>query len=190
MEEPSDVDEIGPVMSNEVLALGVILTSFVLLGAFLWIGRRFWLRGNWTRLPAPRQWRPRPHPHAAPSAAPSPAAAVGLATRIPYEKNGGNTIFLDPSRSRIVRAEGHYTHALHRWRATLLCLADHRGEAAPGDAGFLKVHRSYLINPAHVAAFERQKDKGVCYFETIAVDVPPVPVSRSNLKSVRDALGA
>ena len=55
-------------------------------------------------------------------------------------------------------------------------------------AGFVRAHRSYLINPGHVSSFTRNKDTGVCYFEEVG-SLPKVPVSRSRLGSVRAVLG-
>jgi DNA-binding LytR/AlgR family response regulator len=53
---------------------------------------------------------------------------------------------------------------------------------------FLRVHRSYLVNPAFVTGFERRKDSGVIYFEGVN-SLGKVPVSRSRLGEVRDLLG-
>jgi DNA-binding LytR/AlgR family response regulator len=50
------------------------------------------------------------------------------------------------------------------------------------------VHRSYLVNPAHVSRFERHKDNGTCYFEAVPA-LSKVPVSRSRLTAIREALG-
>ena len=54
--------------------------------------------------------------------------------------------------------------------------------------GFLRAHRSYLVNPRHVSRFERHKDNGTCYFDRVA-SLPKVPVSRSRLPAIRTALG-
>jgi len=73
-----------------------------------------------------------------------------------------------------------------------LCLANYGGDKKavtkkavtlgfPSDA-------SELSSKSEVKRFERSKDKGRCFFD--AVDLPPVPVSRSKLKETRDALDA
>jgi DNA-binding LytR/AlgR family response regulator len=49
------------------------------------------------------------------------------------------------------------------------------------------VHRSYLLNPAHVAKFERQKDQGSCTVE--GAEGLRIPVSRARLADLRQALG-
>ncbi len=55
-------------------------------------------------------------------------------------------------------------------------------------AGFLRVHRSYLVNPQRATGFERLKDTGLLYFDGGGAPMK-VPVSRSNLGAVREALG-
>lgn len=170
-------NEFGPVMSNEVLALGVILSSFVIFGAFLWMSVTFLVPTEDDAAPVVQQ--------TAEIEIDQPKA-VQVATRIPCEKDG-STHFIDPAQVAFVRAEGHYTH-VYTQEAQHFCVwpiteATKRLVAM----GFLKTHRSYLVNPAQVHNFERLKDNGVCRFA--APDLPPVPVSRSNLKSVREALG-
>ncbi len=164
-------NELGPIMSNEVLALGVILSSFVIFGGFLWMGVTFLV------------------PQSAPRAAMTPQTVTApqpQAMRIPCEKDG-NTLFIDPADVAFLRAEGHYTQIYtsnaHHFCAWPITEATKRLDPH----GFIKVHRSYLINPVHVQQFERLKDNGLCRFA--GDDLPPVPVSRSNLKAVRDALG-
>ena len=115
-----------------------------------------------------------------------PVSGTPKDLRIPCEKDGG-TLFIDPSEVAIVRAEGHYTH-VYTSQAQYFCVwsittADKRLL----DKGFIKTHRSYLLNPVHVTSFERSKDNGLCKFAS--PDLPNVPVSRSKLKAVREALG-
>ena len=107
--------------------------------------------------------------------------------RIPYEKNN-RTFFAAPDQIAAIRAEGHYTILYVRdeklfcpWPISQLVKRMH-------NEAFLQVHRSYLINPAHVSSFERKKDNGVCYFDAHQ-SLDKVPVSRSRLSEVRDALG-
>ena len=163
-------DEFGPVMSNEVLALGVILTSFVIFGAFLLMSVTFLV------------------PNQAPLIA-SPSLVLPVAApqnlRIPCERDG-STVFIDPAKVAFVRAEGHYSQVYTDGARHFCVWPITEATKRLAEYGFLKVHRSYLINPSHVDAFERQKDKGICRFG--GADLPPVPVSRSNLKIVRDAL--
>ena len=53
---------------------------------------------------------------------------------------------------------------------------------------FVRVHRSYLVNPALVTGFERSKDTGIIYFDGTP-SLGKVPVARSRLTEVRDLLG-
>ena len=54
------------------------------------------------------------------------------------------------------------------------------------NVGFIKVHRSYIVNPVKVDRFERLKDKGYCVFGTPTA--PKIPVSRSQLKAAQAAI--
>ena len=165
-------DEFGPVMTNEVLALGVILTSFVIFGAFLWGATTYLVTA------------PLPAPTAPVAQTVTPEHIPPL--RIPCEKDG-STLYLDPNNVAIVRAEGHYTQVYTDGARHFCVWPITEATKRLRESGFLKVHRSYLINPVHLQTFERQKDKGLCRFT--GTDLPVVPVSRSNLKLVRDLLG-
>lgn len=169
----------GPILSNEVLAMGVTLSSFAICGAFLLSGITFF-----------------PVREAAPIQAevgddvekPDPVSpAVGGRVSVPFEKEG-RTQFLDATAIAAVRAEGHYT-VIYAGADKLFCPWS-ISEAARrlGPAGLIRTHRSYLVNPAFVTEFRRTKDTGLCFFG--AVDsLPKVPVSRSRLSDVRQVLG-
>lgn len=170
--------EFGPRMSNEVLALGVILSSFVIFGIFLWVSITYLV----------------------PPAASKPDAIADSATgtaeqikddpidaKIPCERDGGR-VFVSSADVMLVRADGRYTQ-IYTKDDRLFCvwpITEATKRLLP--LGFLQTHRSYLVNPAQVTRFERSKDKGRCFFD--AGDLPPVPVSRSKLKETRDALDA
>lgn len=157
-----------PGLDNARLAMIVTVVAFVFCGAFLLSGVSF--------------LRPAPDP-----AEPSRPAAPGERLRVPYEREG-RTLFLWPSEIAAVRAEGHYT-ILYAGGGRLFCPWS-ISEAASRltGPGFVRTHRSYLVNTAHVTGFERHKDTGLCFFEsTPALD--KVPVSRSRLAAVRAALG-
>jgi NO-binding membrane sensor protein with MHYT domain len=169
----------GAVMRNETLAMGVILSSFVIFGAFLWMGVTFF---------APTAVRAVQPAIAAqtPKASETVFNPTPATVRIPCDQNGV-TKLIAPDQVAFVQAEGHYTNVFTKdakyfcgWPITE---AITRLEAV----GFIRTHRSYLVNPAQVNHFERLKDTGICRFA--ALHLPPVPVSRSHLKSVRDVLG-
>lgn len=169
-----EIREFGPLISNEVMAIGVILSSFVIFGAFLWVGVTYLM---------PPEEDTAPEAHAAPELA---AHAPGAALRIPCEKDGSK-VFVPAGDVAFLRADGHYTQ-VYTLADRFFCvwpITEASKRLLPG--GFVKVHRSYLVNPAKVAGFQRLRDKGRCTFG--AEKLPPVPVSRSHLKEVEAALG-
>ncbi|MCV6594156.1 MAG: LytTR family transcriptional regulator DNA-binding domain-containing protein [Silicimonas sp.] len=165
-------DEFGPLMSNETLALGVILFSFVIFGACLWV--------SVTYLPALAKKEAAPLP-------PQPAPEVRRPLQIPCERDGSK-VFIAAEDVLFVRADGHYTQ-VYTGADRLFCvwpLTEAAKRLVP--SGFLQTHRSYLVNPQHVTRFERTKDKGQCLFD--GEDLPPAPVSRSKLGAIQAALAA
>ncbi|MEJ6392592.1 MHYT domain-containing protein [Gymnodinialimonas sp. 2305UL16-5] len=166
--------EFGPTMSNETLALGVIFFSFVIFGACLWVSVTYLV------VPEVEQ---RPDTDPMPGQRVEPIARL----QIPCERDGGK-VFIAPDEVLFVRADGHYTQ-IYTKTERLFCVwpvTEATKRLLP--AGFLQTHRSYLVNPRHVARFERTKDKGRCIFE--GKDLPPAPVSRSKLKAIQDALAS
>ena len=164
---------VGPAISNETLALLVTLAAFVISAAFLLTGVTF----------APVEARPDPVVPVPPAPAP---AAPQTTTRIPHEREG-RTHFIDAARISAVRAEGHYS-LLHAGAETLFCpwsISEAEERLAPH--GFLRVHRSYLLNPAQVIKFERNKDTGEC--QVAGAEGLRIPVSRTRLAELRAALG-
>ncbi len=159
----------GPRLSNEVLAFGVALSAFVLSGAFLLTGATF---------------ATKPVAAATPSPPPGPDP---ISQRIPYEANA-KTHFVDAADIAAIRAEGHYT-VLYVGNDKLFCpWSITEAEQRITLTQFVRAHRSYLINTEHVTSFERKKDNGICYFENTAA-LAKVPVSRSRLSVIREALG-
>lgn len=165
------LSEFGPTMSNEVLALGVVFSSFVLFGTFLWVSVTYLV--------------PKPNQTVAESPQPLPKQAFDL--KIPCERDG-TKVYVASDDVVLVRADGHYTQ-VYTEQDRLFCvwpITQATKRMVP--AGFLKTHRSYLVNPRKVSRFERTKDKGRCVFE--GTDLPPAPVSRSKLKAIQDALAS
>ncbi|GAA6181635.1 hypothetical protein NBRC116594_30730 [Shimia sp. NS0008-38b] len=177
---PSDVANVaGPALDNQILAMGVTLTVFLICGAFLLTGITFIAptaaeEGRGSAQPTPL----------APQAEVTPAKPTA---GVPYEREG-QTFFAEPSQVAAIRAEGHYT-VLYLDAEKLFCPWSITEAATRLDgAGFLRTHRSYLVNPAHVSSFERKKDNGTLYFEDVD-SLSKVPVSRSRLAPLREALG-
>jgi len=198
-----DLTEVGPLISNEVMAIAVVLSSFVLCGAFLLTGVTFLAPPQLAPTqpePEPAQQpsplpstepQPQPAPQptaqpAAPIAAPEEPNTTTTQSQIPYELEG-RTLFLDRQEVAAIRAEGHYTH-IYTEEDKLFCVwSITEAEKRLGPTRFIKTHRSYLVNPAFVTGFERLKDNGVCYFDIAKLS--KVPVSRSRLRAVREMLG-
>jgi NO-binding membrane sensor protein with MHYT domain len=160
------ITEFGPSISNEIMAIGVILTSFVILGAFLWVSATFLTPPSVTEdedSDAPRTER----------------------IALPCESDGKRVFVLAQDVS-FLRADGHYTQ-VYTDAGRLFCawpITQAAKRLLP--TGFIKVHRSYLVNPSKIARFERGKDKGSILF---AQDLlPPVPVSRSKVKDVQEMM--
>ncbi len=178
--EASDVaNAAGPVMDNQVLAMGVTLAVFLICGAFLLTGITFVGAAETPMEAAVAVSAPEP-------ASPEPAVTPPTAG-VPYEREG-QTFFADPLQVAAIRAEGHYT-VLYQDAEKLFCpwsITEAANRLEP--AGFLRAHRSYLINPTHVSSFERNKDNGTLYFDGVD-SLPKVPVSRSRLAPLREALG-
>lgn len=181
-----DVTAAGPPLGNSALAMIVALSSFVISGASLLSGVSFFGASG-----AAAAQTPRPAAKAAPVPDATPLAkAAPVPDRpspVPYEKDG-RTLFAEAATIAAVRAEGHYT-VLYRGTEKLFCpWSISVASARLGTGRFIRVHRSYLINPAHVSAFQRTKDTGTCFFAGVE-SLTKVPVSRSRLADVRRALG-
>ncbi|MEP2919190.1 MAG: MHYT domain-containing protein [Sulfitobacter sp.] len=169
-----NVPDFGPTMSNETLALGVIFFSFMIFGACLWV--------SVTYLVAPATSRP-----AQELEVQSTQAQPVTGLQIPCERDGAK-VFVRSDDVFFLRADGHYTQVFTA-EGQLFCawpVTEASKRLLP--AGFLQTHRSYLVNPHHIARFERTKDKGQCIFE--GRDIPAAPVSRAKLKPIQDALAA
>lgn len=162
----------GPVLSNQALAMGVTVSVFLICGAFLLTGITF--IGPQSTVAPPVADGPTPEPTA-------------LRAGVPFEREG-QTLFADPARIAAIRAEGHYT-ILYMGAEKLFCpWSITEAETRLHGDGFLRAHRSYLVNPKHVSGFERHKDNGTCYFDGVDA-LSKVPVSRSRLTDIRSALG-
>lgn len=161
----------GPALDNQILAMGVTVAVFLICGAFLLTGITFI----------------EPKQESAADPAPPPQPEPTLRAGVPFEREG-QTLFAEPAQIAAIRAEGHYT-ILYIASEKLFCpWSITEAEARLQPDGFLRAHRSYLVNPKHVSSFERHKDNGTCYFDSVEA-LSKVPVSRSRLSDIRDALG-
>ena len=163
--------EFGPSMSNETLALGVIFFSFVIFGACLWVSVTYLVSAE-----SRSEGDLRPE---------APATQRSTDVQVPCERDG-RKVFIRAGDVLFVRADGHYTQIYTAGERYFCVWPVTEATKRLLPAGFLQTHRSYLVNPSHVARFERTKDKGRCVFD--GADLPPAPVSRSKLKAIQDAL--
>ena len=171
--EVSDSSEFGPLISNEALAVIVVLTSFIILCLFLWVSATFLS----------------PHISAA-KIIDDKKEGSDVITRInqqhiPCERDGLK-VFIALRDVLAIRADGHYSQ-VYTEREKYFCVwpiteVDRRLERS----GFIKVHRSYIVNPDRVDRFERSKDKGFCVFCTPVAT--KIPVARSKLKVAQAAI--
>ena len=170
--EVSARSEFGPLISNETLAVIVVLSSFIILCLFLWVSATFL---------SPHVLKPRQIDDAK---VPSEGTKV-VPQHIPCERDGLK-VFITLRDVLAIRADGHYSQ-VYTEKEKYFCVwpiteVNRRLESF----GFIKVHRSYIVNPARVDRFERLKDKGYCVFGTPLA--PKVPVSRSKLKAAQAAI--
>ena len=186
---------VGPALGNGTLGIVVTLAAFLISAAFLLTGITFGPSpeevGGAT--PAPER-AAQPEAMAAASAVAISAVATepvavprrSEALRVPHEKEG-RTLFLDPMAISAVRAEGHYTLLLRGTERLFCPWSISEAEERLTAAGFIRVHRSYLVNSARVVKFERLKDGGQCSVE--GAEDMPIPVSRARLAELREVMG-
>lgn len=167
--------DLGPAIGNETLAMLVTVASFAICSAFLLTAITFFPQPGESETAVGQPDTPTP-----------PRRDPATPLRIPHEREG-RTQFIDPATVSALRAEGHYTLIL-RGNDSLFCpwsITEAEDRLAP--LGFIRVHRSYLLNPARVARFERLKDTGLCLVD--GEGGARIPVSRNRLSDVRAALG-
>ena len=181
---------IGVPIDNAVLAIAVVLASFVICGSFLLMSVRLLptLEAEAApEAPSPEMDAPEALAHSsAPVSETTSPQAADETLAIPFETQG-RTHFVDQSDIAAVRAEGRYT-ILFVGDQRLFCpwsISDMVKRLPPGR--FIQTHRSYLINPAFVSRFERGKDNGYCYFDSV-LSLEKAPVSRGRLSLVLERL--
>jgi NO-binding membrane sensor protein with MHYT domain len=192
------------------IAVMVMLAVFVISGGFMLVGASF-LNG-WARAgsdgPSPaagplsdraaaadRAVRPAPERRAgtddeAPAQDDIPAGSRGSdpGLRVPYERDG-RTNFVPAAAVYALHADGHYTRA-YLDHGPVFCpwsITTAEQRLTPG-AGFMRVHRGWIVNLALVSAYERSKDHGYCVMAG-AARLERVPVSRNRIAALQKALG-
>lgn len=118
--------------------------------------------------------------------APSSPALPPRLLKLPLAATQGGVVLVDVADVAYLKAEGHYSHAVHAngHGQCPLPLAELARRLPPET--FLKVHRSYLVNLGHVRAIERQDDQ---WRLVMALDdATRVPVARRSIDLLRHHL--
>ena len=177
--EPIDADLVlhAPALSSNLLAIVVAVVAFLISGIFLL-----------ALLPSgPPAAEAGTSPTKALPLGVAPAASAGLAERrVPVTANGA-TRLLSSEDILSVKANAHYT-TVFDGQADYFCNLSITEVAERLDPErFVRVHRSFIVNRDHVAAFRRHGDQGL-----LELDCQPpfrVPVSRGRVPQVRQLLG-
>jgi len=183
----------APNLSTGVLALIVAFAAFLVCGLFLFSTipnepPQTALAGSVPGEAGPEAI-PQDRSPAEERAAPPDGAPISEPSaeemRLPVEEKGA-TRFIPVSNVRMVRADGHYTW-LHDGASERFCPRSiSKLYSDLKAAGFLQTHRSYLASIEHITGFERDGEKTYCVID--GAGGPRIPVSRSRIKTVRDAL--
>lgn len=177
------LNQFTPLLANAQVAVLVLLAAFVISGAFLLSGASFMNRRMLSGDVAPPAPAPQPVPLAQPALPPPPPE---VAQRLPFERDG-RTHLVPVEAVSALRAEGHYTTAFLDHGAVFCPWSITQAEERL-PPGFMRVHRSWIVNLAKVAAYERAKDHGYCVFAGLP-GLERVPVARTRISALREALG-
>ena len=103
--------------------------------------------------------------------------------KLPVSRGGGVALVaLDDVA--YLRADGHYTHVAAAAGEDGFCpLALAELEQRLDAAGFMRVHRSYIVNLRHIAGVRRED--GRVTLLTAALRSPAVPVGRGKVEAIR-----
>lgn len=115
-------------------------------------------------------------------------SATGAPRRVPAVGGGGQIVMLHPAEIRFARSDGHAVWLVTDQgplRATVRGI-EHVEQDLSG-LGFLRVHRSYLVNVARIREVASAKDR--LALTTAVGDDERIPVSRRYVAIVRHALG-
>ena len=163
-----------PILSSGMLALLVAVVAFLICGFFLL-----------TAIPMDSA-ESRADTAVAGNQVSEAAETPAGSPRLPYQRNNA-VHFIAVEDIAAVQADGHYTR-LYNGKEELFCpwAISRVEETLKGRNGFLRTHRSYLVNIRHVKGFQRNGDTAVCLIGDGRAD--GIPVSRSRIGEVREAL--
>ncbi len=194
--------DVAPTSSTQLgdsqIAILVMLAVFVISGGFMLVGANFLSGQGRSEAAADTGMAIRPAFAPAPSeriteppvdlTSGERARLPDPLLRVPFERDG-RTNFVTAASVYALHADGHYTTA-YLDQGPVFCpwsisTADDR--LTPG-AGFMRVHRSWIVNLALVSAYERSKDHGYCVMAR-APGIDRIPVSRNRMAALQKALG-
>ena len=182
-----------PVLDPQVLAMAVTLSAFVICGLFLLLAMPMEPAAKETE--STEELEPAPETinagrqkaqGMALSRAGAAAKTQTAANRIPYEKEG-TVRFVSADRVLAIESDGHYTKLRTDDDALFCPWSLSKVEKSPPAEKFLKTHRRYLVNPAHINGLKKVGDQLFCYVGKASE--LEVPVSRARAKDLRNLLG-
>ena len=177
-----------PSLDPQVLAISVTLSTFVICGLFLLLAMPM------EEATVVAEEQPEPEAPPKPKTAKAPGLALSRASsaapaarnRIPYEKEG-TVRFMNTDQILAIESDGHYTKIRTDNDALFCPWSMSKVESSPPAQKFLKTHRRYLVNPAHINGLKKVGDQLFCYVGKAAE--LEVPVSRARAKDLRQQLG-
>jgi len=107
--------------------------------------------------------------------------------RIPFERNK-HIEFVFASELAAIRADGRYTHLYTQDGVRFCPWSIAEAEKRLAREPFYRSHRSYLVNLQKVHVFEKNRDAGVCRFDSYP-QLSSVPVSRARVARLQQLLG-
>ena len=181
----------SPVMANAQIAILVLVSGFVISGAFLLSGASFMSGPVLFDKAGPSslssgEKQAGPGPSATLVRRVNDPAPLADLFRLPYERDG-KTMLVGFEKVSALRADGHYTTAFLA-SGPVFCpwsITDAETRMPPG---FIRAHRSWLVNLSVVSGFERTRENGWCLFGA-TTGLTRVPVSRAKVTALRHALG-
>lgn len=178
-------------LDSQVLAISVSLSAFIICGLFLLLAvpmddGRASDTGDATAEPGSHpEGRQTDHAGSVKLSRVGQIVAPARNT-IPYEKEGA-VRFMNADQILAIESDGHYTKIRTNEDALFCPWSLSKVESSQPAVRFLKIHRRYLVNLAHVNGIRKVGDQLFCY-----VGKPPeleVPVSRSRARELRSRLG-
>jgi DNA-binding LytR/AlgR family response regulator len=115
---------------------------------------------------------------------PVPSAAAPTSSGSLAVDKGGRTVMIDPAAVLYVEAAKDYCRLRTADGAYLLRMPISTLEAAWGERGWLRVHRSYLVPVSAICELRQDREQGWL----VRLGRVELPVSRRHLPTVRDRL--